>query len=57
MGVGLAVCRAIARAHELVAENPGAVIPQQFENPANPEIHRRTTASTCLLVVDIPKIS
>ncbi|HEX4635415.1 MAG TPA: cysteine synthase A, partial [Rhizomicrobium sp.] len=35
---------AIARAHELVAVNPGAVIPQQFENPANPEIHRTTTA-------------
>jgi cysteine synthase A len=35
---------AIARAHELVAQNPGAVIPQQFENPANPEIHRTTTA-------------
>jgi cysteine synthase A len=35
---------AIARAHELVAENPHAVIPQQFENPANSEIHRRTTA-------------
>ena len=35
---------AIARAHELVAEHPGAVIPQQFENPANPEIHRATTA-------------
>jgi cysteine synthase A len=35
---------AIARAHELVAENPGAVIPQQFENPANPDVHRRTTA-------------
>src|SRR6202161_977652 len=35
---------AIARAHELVAAIPGAVIPQQFENPANPEIHRRTTA-------------
>jgi cysteine synthase A len=35
---------AIARAHELVAENPNAVIPQQFENPANPDIHRRTTA-------------
>jgi cysteine synthase len=35
---------AIARAHELVAEHPGAVIPQQFENPANPEIHRHTTA-------------
>jgi cysteine synthase A len=35
---------AIARAHELVAENPGAVIPQQFENPANPAVHRSTTA-------------
>jgi len=35
---------AIARAHELAAEHPGAVIPQQFENPANPDIHRRTTA-------------
>jgi cysteine synthase len=35
---------AIARAHELVAENPSAVIPQQFENPANSDIHRRTTA-------------
>jgi cysteine synthase A len=35
---------AIARAHELVADHPGAVIPQQFENPANPEIHRSTTA-------------
>ncbi len=35
---------AIARAQELVAQIPGAVIPQQFENPANPDIHRRTTA-------------
>jgi cysteine synthase A len=35
---------AIARAHEIVASTPGAVIPQQFENPANPDIHRRTTA-------------
>jgi cysteine synthase A len=35
---------AIAKAHELVASIPGAVIPQQFENPANPDIHRRTTA-------------
>jgi cysteine synthase A len=34
----------ISRAQELVAEIPGAVIPQQFENPANPDIHRRTTA-------------
>jgi cysteine synthase A len=35
---------AIARAQELVREIPGAIIPQQFENPANPDIHRRTTA-------------
>lgn len=35
---------AIARAGELAAEIPGAIIPQQFQNPANPDIHRRTTA-------------
>ncbi len=35
---------AIAKANEIVVATPGAVIPQQFENPANPDIHRRTTA-------------
>lgn len=35
---------AIAKAQELVDSTPNAVMPQQFENPANPEIHRRTTA-------------
>ena len=35
---------AIAKAEELAATIPDAVIPQQFENPANPEIHRKTTA-------------
>ncbi len=35
---------AIARALELLKENEGAYMPQQFENPANPEIHRKTTA-------------
>ncbi len=35
---------AIAKANEIVAMTPGAVIPQQFDNPANPDIHRRTTA-------------
>ena len=35
---------AIARAEELLAANDGWVMPQQFNNPANPEIHRITTA-------------
>ena len=35
---------AIARAAEIVAGTEGAIMPQQFENPANPRIHRRTTA-------------
>ncbi|MGF1454701.1 MAG: cysteine synthase A [Alphaproteobacteria bacterium] len=35
---------AIARAHELAEATPGAVMPQQFDNPANPAIHRATTA-------------
>jgi cysteine synthase A len=35
---------AIAKAQELLNTIPDAVIPGQFENPANPEIHRRTTA-------------
>ncbi|HUA78402.1 MAG TPA: cysteine synthase A [Acetobacteraceae bacterium] len=35
---------AIARANEILAATPGAVMPNQFANPANPAIHRRTTA-------------
>ncbi len=35
---------AIARAEHLAKETPNSWIPQQFENPANPDIHRRTTA-------------
>ena len=35
---------AVARAVELQKEIPNSIIPQQFENPANPAIHRRTTA-------------
>ncbi|HLT76542.1 MAG TPA: cysteine synthase A [Ferrovibrio sp.] len=35
---------ALARADELLKEIPNSVMPQQFENPANPEIHRNTTA-------------
>ncbi|TDA64456.1 MAG: cysteine synthase A [Clostridia bacterium] len=35
---------AIVKAEELVAENEGFYMPQQFENPANPQVHRETTA-------------
>jgi cysteine synthase A len=35
---------AIARAEEIARNTPNAIVPQQFRNPANPEIHRRTTA-------------
>jgi cysteine synthase len=35
---------AIGRAEEIIAKTPGAIMLQQFSNPANPEIHRRTTA-------------
>jgi cysteine synthase len=39
---------AIARAQELLAQTPGGWIPQQFENPANVEVHARTTAREIL---------
>ena len=35
---------AIDRAHQIVDQLPNAFMPQQFRNPANPEVHRRTTA-------------
>jgi len=35
---------AIEKAEELLAKNPNAFMPQQFKNPANPQIHRETTA-------------
>jgi cysteine synthase A len=44
---------AIERAHELAAVTPKAWIPQQFENPANVEVHARTTAQEILR--DFPK--
>ena len=42
----------IARAHELVAATPGAWMPQQFENPANIDVHVRTTAEE--IAADFP---
>ncbi|TXH89911.1 MAG: cysteine synthase A [Rhodoferax sp.] len=44
---------AIARAHELALQIPGAWIPQQFENPANIDVHVRTTAQEIL--ADFPE--
>ncbi|HRO80838.1 cysteine synthase A [Alicycliphilus denitrificans] len=44
---------AIARAEELAAQTPGAWIPQQFDNPANADVHARTTAQEIL--ADFPE--
>lgn len=41
---GILMGEAVARAREIVREMPGAIMLDQFRNPANPEIHRRTTA-------------
>lgn len=43
---------AIFKAKELLAQNPDYYMPQQFENPANPEIHRKTTALEILEQTD-----
>jgi cysteine synthase A len=39
---------AVEQAEKLVAENPNSFMPQQFKNPANPQIHRETTAKEIL---------
>ena len=41
---GILMVEAIARAKQIVTEIPGAIMLDQFKNPLNPEIHRRTTA-------------
>ena len=43
---------AISKAEEMIAKTPGAFMPQQFNNPANPEIHRKTTAQEILQQTD-----
>ena len=42
----------IERAEELLAENPDYFMPQQFNNPANPEVHRKTTAPEIITGMD-----
>lgn len=44
----LGMAGAIEKAEELVAQNPKSFMPQQFKNPANPQIHRETTAKEIL---------
>jgi cysteine synthase A len=43
---------AVKKAEELVQQTPGSFMPHQFENPANPEIHRKTTAQEILKSMD-----
>jgi cysteine synthase A len=43
---------AIAKAEELHRNHPGSIIPAQFSNPANPEVHRRTTAQEIIADTD-----
>ncbi len=44
----LGMAGAIEKAEELIAQNPKSFMPQQFKNPANPQIHRETTAKEIL---------
>ena len=43
---------AVTRAEAIAQDTPGAFVPQQFKNPANPEMHRRTTALEILRATD-----
>jgi len=43
---------AINAAEKIVRENPGYFMPQQFRNPSNPDVHRRTTAQEILSTLD-----
>ena len=43
---------AIAKAEELHRNHPGSIIPAQFSNPANPDVHRRTTAQEIIADTD-----
>jgi len=48
----LGMVGALEKAEELVAQNPNSFMPQQFKNPANPQIHRETTAKEIWIDTD-----
>ena len=48
----LGMVGAVEKAEQIVAENPNSFMPQQFKNPANPQIHRHTTAKEILMDTD-----
>lgn len=47
---------AVEKAEEIYMENPDYFMPMQFENPANPEIHRKTTAIEIIESIGIPDV-
>ncbi|MGN0370792.1 MAG: cysteine synthase A [Butyrivibrio sp.] len=52
--IGECIARCVAMAEEMAADNPDVYVPQQFENPANPQVHRDHTGIEILEQVDKP---
>ena len=52
--IGACIDECLQTALRMAAENPNVYVPQQFTNPANPEVHRNQTAEEILAAVDGP---